>query len=134
VSTSHAAAEATNLRGKLALLDKPWSPRLLAELNGQHVRIAKLDGEFTWHAHQDEDELFLVIEGEIEIQLREGPDDAERSVRIAEGELFVVPRGVEHKPVAKRPASVLLFEPASTRNTGDADDERAIDPNKLERV
>ncbi|MCB9839051.1 MAG: cupin domain-containing protein [Phycisphaeraceae bacterium] len=113
---------------KLGLFSEAWSPRVIGECNGQHVKLARLDGEFVWHAHEHEDELFLVVEGEIEIQFRD------RVVELREGELCIVPRGVEHRPVARRPASVLLFEPASTVNTGDADDARRIDPQRLGRV
>lgn len=112
-----------NLREKLAQLHEHWSPRLLAALNGQHVRLAKLQGEFVWHAHAEGDELFFVLEGELTIRLRE------RDVHLSAGELFVVPRGVEHLPVAEREASVLLFESAEIINTGDAED-----PRRLERI
>ena len=98
-----------------------WNPRCLAELNGQQVRAARLLGEFIWHHHEDEDELFLVLEGELEIHL------ADRVVTIAAGQLFVVPRGVEHKPVAHVETRVLLFEPATTLNTGNVRDERTVD-------
>ncbi|MEE8467920.1 MAG: cupin domain-containing protein [Planctomycetota bacterium] len=98
-----------------------WSPRYLAELNGQQVRAARLLGEFIWHHHEDEDELFLVLEGELEIHLRD------RVVTIAAGQLFVVPRGVEHKPVAHVETRVLLFEPAATLHTGNVRDERTVD-------
>jgi mannose-6-phosphate isomerase-like protein (cupin superfamily) len=122
-----------NLRDKLALLDKPWSPRVVAELNGQHVRIGRFEGEFLWHSHENEDELFLVVDGEIEIHVRDEPG-AERIVHLSQGELFVVPRGVEHKPVARGSAGVMMFEPASTRTTGGIDDERTIEASDLERI
>lgn len=101
-----------NLARALETIDKPWSPRLAAELNGQHVRLAKLQGPFIWHAHEHEDELFLVIKGELRLEFRDG------SVELREGDMIVVPRAVEHRPVAEREAHVLLFEPASTVNTG----------------
>lgn len=113
-------ADKVDLREALAKIREPWSPHLVAELNGQHVRLAKLIGEFTWHSHEHEDELFLVVDGELTLKLRD------RDVHLREGQLFVVPRGVEHKPVSEDGASVLLFEPASTVNTGDADDPRRV--------
>ncbi|WP_435062182.1 cupin domain-containing protein [Halobaculum sp. EA56] len=95
-----------------------WSPRLAAELNGQAVKLARLDGEFVWHSHPDADELFWVIEGgPLDIEFREEPTETLRP-----GELLVVPAGVEHRPVAAEPAKVALFEPAGTENTGDAGD------------
>jgi mannose-6-phosphate isomerase-like protein (cupin superfamily) len=112
---------AINLRQKLGELHDLWSPRVLAELNGQQVRLAKLEGEFVWHQHEREDELFLVLEGRLRLLLRD------REVLLEEGELFVVPRGVEHKPVAEPRASVLLFEPAGTLNTGNVREERTVD-------
>jgi len=98
-----------------------WSPRVVAELNGQHVRVAKLLGEFTWHSHADEDELFLVVSGQLVIELRDG------RVELGPGQLVVIPRGVEHRPVARDEVHVVLFEPAATVNTGDADDPRRVD-------
>jgi mannose-6-phosphate isomerase-like protein (cupin superfamily) len=115
-----------NLAAAFARIDRPWTPRLVAELNGQHVRVAVLRGEFVWHAHEHEDELFHVIEGRLRLRLRD------RDVVLGPGELFVVPRGVEHLPVAEPEARVLLFEPASTVNTGDADDPRRVDT--IERI
>lgn len=115
-----------NLEEKLALFSEHWSPKIVAELNGQHVKLAKLLGEFVWHRHADEDELFLVLLGSLAIHLRD------RVVHLEPGELFVVPRGVEHKPVAEREAQVLLLEPASTLNTGDVRNERTVDaPERL---
>jgi mannose-6-phosphate isomerase-like protein (cupin superfamily) len=110
-----------NLAEKLALFSDHWAPRLVGELNGQHVRLVKLKGEFVWHHHEHEDELFLVLHGRLEIHLRQGV------VQLEKGELFIVPRGVEHKPVALDEVHALLFEPASTRNTGNVVDERTID-------
>jgi mannose-6-phosphate isomerase-like protein (cupin superfamily) len=120
--------ERISLREKLALFTEAWSPKLIGELNNQHVKLARLDGEFVWHAHEHEDELFLVIEGEIEIHFRQSV------VTLREGELCIVPRGVEHKPVARRPASVLLFEPATTINTGAATDGRRVEPGAMQRL
>ncbi len=93
---------------------------MVAELNGQHVRLAKLHGEFIWHAHADEDELFLVFEGRLEMQFRD------RRVQLGPGQMLVVPRGVEHRPVAAEEVQVLLFEPAATVNTGTAGGERTL--------
>ena len=110
-----------DLDAAFARIPEHWSPRCLAELNGQHVRAARLLGEFVWHQHEHEDELFLVLEGELELHLRD------RVVTIEPGQLFVVPRGVEHKPVARVETRVLLFEPAATLNTGNVRDERTLD-------
>jgi len=107
-----------NLQQKLDRIDEHWSPRIIAELNGQHVKLAKLKGEFVWHSHTDEDELFMVIEGVLQIELRTG------LVVLGPGEIYVVPKGVEHKPIAKEEVSIMLFEPISTLNTGDAEDAR----------
>ena len=105
------------LRDKQALLKKPWTPGIVAAMNDLHFKLAKLDGEFVWHSHDDTDETFLCLEGEVEIQLRDG------AVTLREGDLFVVPRGVEHRPVAHSPCVVLLIEPAGVVNTGDAESE-----------
>lgn len=96
--------------------EERWAPRLLASPNGQALKAAKLEGEFVWHSHPDADELFWVIEGELTLELRGEPDQ-----QLSEGELGVVPAGVEHRPVADGLAKVVLFEPAGTENTGDAD-------------
>jgi mannose-6-phosphate isomerase-like protein (cupin superfamily) len=112
--------EKINLRKKLALFDTHWDPKIVGELNGQHVKLVKFDGEFGWHRHESEDELFLVVDGQFEMQFRD------RVVALKEGELLIVPRGVEHRPVARREAHVLLFEPASTINTGSAVTERTV--------
>ena len=109
-----------SLADKLALFDAHWQPKIVAELNGQEVRLAKIEGEFVWHAHADEDEFFLVIEGELEMQFRD------RTVIVGPGEFIVVPRGVEHCPRAARETAVLLFEPAATVNTGDTDGDRTV--------
>ncbi|WP_242338563.1 MULTISPECIES: cupin domain-containing protein [unclassified Anaeromyxobacter] len=113
--------EKVNLGEKLALVDDFWHPRVVAELNGQHVKVVKLAGPFVWHQHEREDELFLVVRGELRMELRD------RSIELREGELLVVPRGVEHRPVAEREVEVLLFEPAGTLNTGNVRDERTVD-------
>jgi len=105
---------------KFASFSKHWSPKVIAELNGQHVKVAKLLGEFDWHFHANEDELFWVVEGCLEIHLRD------KVVELHPGELLVVPRGVEHKPVAKSECQVVLFEPAGTLNTGNIVNERTV--------
>lgn len=110
-----------NLQEKLASFTETWSPKIVGALNGQHVKLAKLAGEFVWHRHAEEDELFLVVQGELDIELRE------RTLHLREGEFCIVPRGVEHRPIAAREAHVLLFEPASTRNTGDVRSDPTID-------
>lgn len=104
---------AINLHHKLSLFTEHWSPKIVGELNGQHVKLAKLRGEFVWHQHDHEDELFLVLQGTLKIEFRD------RVETIHENEFIIVPRGVEHKPVAEEEVSVLLFEPAGTINTGD---------------
>ncbi|NIM95802.1 MAG: cupin domain-containing protein [Anaerolineales bacterium] len=113
--------EKVNLEEKFAQIDEYWSPKIVGELNRQVVKIAKIEGEFIWHKHDDEDEFFLVIEGELTIQLRE------RDVHLDQGEFFIVPRGVEHKPVAQTEALILLFEPEGTLNTGNIRNARTID-------
>jgi mannose-6-phosphate isomerase-like protein (cupin superfamily) len=108
---------AINLARKFSLFSEHWQPKIVGELNGQHVKLARLKGEFVWHSHEHEDELFLVVKGRLVIQLRD------EDVVLNEGEMFIVPRGVEHKPVAEEEVQVLLFEPVSTINTGDVQDE-----------
>jgi mannose-6-phosphate isomerase-like protein (cupin superfamily) len=113
--------EKVDLREKLATFTERWSPRIVAELNGQHVKLAKLEGDFVWHAHEHEDEMFLVVRGALDIRFRD------RTVRLTEGQFLVVPRGVEHCPYAEEEVHVLLFEPAGTVNTGDAGGERTVE-------
>jgi len=112
--------EPVNIAAKLDLFDEQWSPRIVGELNGQHVKLAKLQGEFVWHAHEDEDELFMVVKGVLTIQMRE------RVVTVRAGEFFIVPRGVEHCPVAEEETHVLLFEPATTAHTGNVETDRTV--------
>lgn len=118
--------ERIDLAEKLARFDERWSPRIVAELNGQHVKLAKLEGEFVWHSHAEEDELFLVLKGTLTIELRDG------AVVLGPGQIAVVPRGVEHRPVADGEVHVMLFEPAGTVNTGDVRNERTVED--LERI
>ncbi|AOS44098.1 Cupin domain protein [Lacunisphaera limnophila] len=109
-----------NLAEKLALFSTHWDPKIVAELNGQHVKLVKFRGEFVWHHHEHEDELFLVVHGSFDMHFRD------RVVPLREGEMLVVPRGVEHRPVADAEVSVLLFEPAATLNTGSAGGDKTI--------
>jgi mannose-6-phosphate isomerase-like protein (cupin superfamily) len=112
--------EKVNLGDKLARFDTHWDPKIIGELNGQHVKLAKFEGEFVWHRHEREDELFLVLHGRFDMHFRD------RVVSLDEGELIIVPRGIEHRPVAKSEAHVLLFEPASTLNTGNVVTDRTV--------
>jgi mannose-6-phosphate isomerase-like protein (cupin superfamily) len=107
-----------SFREKLAKLSEQWSPRVIAQMNDYHFKLAKVEGEFVWHNHPETDEVFIVIKGALEIQFRDGV------VFLREGELFVVPRGVEHKPVAEHECHILLVEPAGTVNTGDVVNEK----------
>jgi mannose-6-phosphate isomerase-like protein (cupin superfamily) len=105
--------DTVNLKDKLATFSEHWSPRIVADFNGHDVMVVKVKGEFNWHSHPDTDDFFLVLKGQITIKLRD------RDVRLGEGELFVVPKGVEHCPVAADEAELLLIEPHGTPNTGD---------------
>ncbi|HEX2455029.1 MAG TPA: cupin domain-containing protein [Vicinamibacterales bacterium] len=109
-----------NLRDKLSRFDSHWDPKIVGELNGQLVKLVKLQGEFVWHHHEHEDELFLVLRGAFVMQFRD------RDVRLEEGEFLIVPRGIEHRPVAEHEVDVLLFEPATTLNTGNVVSERTV--------
>lgn len=113
--------EKVNLAAKLASFTECWQPRIVGELNGQQVKVARLQGPFIWHHHEHEDELFLVVKGTLTIELRD------RDITLNEGEFLIVPRGVEHRPVAAEEAHVVLFEPASTLNTGNVRDERTFE-------
>lgn len=116
--------EKVSLAGKLAAISEQWRPKVIGELNGQEVKLAKLQGEFIWHHHAEEDELFLVVRGHLRIELRD-----DRAIELDPGELVIVPRGVEHRPVARDEVEILLFEPAGTRNTGNVDDPSLTAPN-----
>ncbi len=113
--------EKVNLEEKFGLFDELWSPRVVGELNGQYVKLAKLKGEFVWHSHEAEDELFYVVKGRLVIKLRDG------NLILDEGELCTVPRGVEHCPVAEEEVQVLLFEPKSTHHTGGVQSELTVE-------
>ena len=115
-----------NLLEKFSLFSEHWDPKIIGELNGQQVKIGKFKGEFVFHQHENEDELFMVIKGKFKMEFRD------KTVDLNEGEILIVPKGVEHKPVADEEAWVLMFEPASTLNTGNITDERT--KNKLETI
>lgn len=118
------------LSQKLAAIQKPYDPHIVGELNGQHVKLAKFKGPFPWHHHEAEDEMFLVVKGRFRMEFRESDD--EREMWLEAGEFVVIPRGVEHRPVADEEAEVLLFEPASTLNTGNVRNEFTIpQPKRL---
>ena len=118
--------EKVNLARKLALFSEHWSPRIVADVNDCQVKLAKFQGEFVWHRHEREDELFLVLEGRFRMDFRD------RQVWLERGELIVVPRGVEHRPVAEQEVHVLLVEPRGTLNTGDVREARTVDgPERL---
>lgn len=110
-----------NLAEKLAKFSDHWHPRIVGELNGQHVKLAKIQGAFDWHHHENEDELFLVVNGRMDLEL------SDQTIHLEEGEFFIVPRGVEHRPVADEECHILLFEPAGTRNTGTRTTEKTRD-------
>jgi mannose-6-phosphate isomerase-like protein (cupin superfamily) len=118
--------EKINLAEKFSRIKEYWKPYIAGELNGQLVKLDKLKGEFVWHHHENEDEMFLVVKGRFRIEFRD------KTVSLEEGEFIVVPRGVEHKPVAEEEAWILLFEPASTLNTGNVNNE--FTRRELEKV
>lgn len=120
--------EKVNLAEKLGSFSEHWVPKVVGELNGQYVKVVKARGEYVWHQHAEEDELFLVLRGRIRIELRG------RAVTLEEGEFFVVPRGVEHRPVAEETAHILLFEPAATRNTGNVQHDYTIEAGNVQRI
>ncbi len=117
------SAEPIELAAALARFDQLWSPRIVTTVNDYDVRIAKVAGEHVWHAHEHTDEFFLVLDGELRIALRDSADVAEREVVLPRGAVFVVPRGVEHRPSAPDGASILMFEPSGTSSVGDRHDE-----------
>lgn len=121
-------ADKVSLAAKLATFDETWVPKVVGELNGQYVKVVKCEGEYVWHHHEQEDELFYVLQGRLRILLRD------REVALEAGEFFIVPRGVEHKPVADEPAEVVLFEPVTTRNTGTVDHAYTIEAAELEKI
>ena len=118
--------EKVDLAEKFGLFDEPWSPKIVAELNDAYVKVVKFEDEFVWHHHDDEDELFWVVSGRLRMELRDG------DVILEPGELIVVPRGVEHRPVAEGETHVVLIEPKTTLNTGNVRNERTVD--ELDRI
>jgi len=118
--------EKVNIAQKLSLFKDHWNPRIVGELNGQHVKLVKFQGEFIWHSHEHEDELFLVVEGEFTMEFRN------KTVHLKKGEFLIVPKTVEHRPVAEKEVSVLLFEPATTLNTGEHNNH--LTRNNLENI
>jgi mannose-6-phosphate isomerase-like protein (cupin superfamily) len=120
------SAEKVNMEQEFAAFDERWKPKIAGELNGQYVKLVKFLSEFVWHHHDEEDELFLVVKGQFRMECRDW------DVWIEEGEFIVVPWGVEHRPVAEEEAHVLLFEPASTLNTGNVRNERTV--AELDRI
>ncbi|MDY7395381.1 cupin domain-containing protein [Aureibaculum sp. 2210JD6-5] len=106
-----------NIKDKFSLFKEHWSPKIIGQLNGQDVKIAKLKGEFVWHNHKDEDELFFIIKGTLIIEFKD------RTVKLKEGEMLIIPRGIEHKPIAENEVLVLLFEPSSIKHTGEINHE-----------
>jgi len=120
--------EAVNLAQKLTLFQEYWSPKVVGELNDNYLKVVKVKGEFVWHTHDEDDELFLVLKGRLVIQMRD------QDITLNEGDFLVVPKGVEHRPVAEDEAHILLIEPKTVVNTGDATDERKIAPEDLSRI
>ncbi|HEX5159947.1 MAG TPA: cupin domain-containing protein [Ktedonobacterales bacterium] len=120
--------EAVNLAQKLTLFQEYWSPKVVGELNDNYLKVVKVKGEFAWHKHDEDDEMFLVLKGRLVIQLRD------QDITLNEGDFLVVPKGVEHRPVAEDEAHILLIEPKTVVNTGDATDERKIAPEDLSRI
>lgn len=115
--------KAINLEEKLSMFSEHWAPKIIAQMNDYHFKVVKFQGEFVWHNHDDTDEVFIVLDGEMAIAFRNG------SVELKAGEMFVVPRGSEHKPFAERECKVMLVEPAGTRNTGGSVSEMTADDN-----
>ena len=117
--------EKVNLAQKLSLFQDHWSPKIVGELNESHVKLVKVQGEFVWHHHEAEDELFLVVKGRLTIKLRD------RDIELVEGEFVIIPKGVEHKPVAEEEVHLLLLEPKTTRNTGNVENERTAPEQRI---
>ena len=109
-----------NIQEKFSLFDDYWSPKIIGELNGQHLKLAKVKGEFIWHDHKNEDELFYIIKGTLKIEFRD------KMLELQAGEMLIIPKGVEHKPIAEEEVWLLLFEPISTQHTGDVQHELTV--------
>jgi len=118
--------EKVNIREKLDRINDYWNPRIVGELNGQHIKLTKLKGEFVWHKHDAEDEMFLIISGDFVMELRD------KTIQLKPGEFIIIPKGVEHRPVANGEVHLMLFEPVSTLNTGNVKNE--FTREKLERI
>ena len=115
-----------NIKQKFGLFTDQWSPKIIGSLNGQEVKLAKVEGEFVWHDHQDEDELFYIIKGSLIMEFRD------KTVELNVGDMIIVPRGVEHRPIAKEECWLMLFEPAETKHTGDVEHEMTV--KKYDRI
>jgi mannose-6-phosphate isomerase-like protein (cupin superfamily) len=113
--------KAINFEEKLAQITELWSPRIIAQMNNYHFKLGKIEGDFIWHRHPETDEVFIVLKGSLRIDLRDG------AIELEEGEMCVIPRGVEHKPYAERECQIMLVEPTGTLNTGDAGGERTME-------
>jgi mannose-6-phosphate isomerase-like protein (cupin superfamily) len=126
VILAHGPMEKVTLASKFASFSEYWTPKIVGELNGQHVKLVKFIGEFVWHHHEHEDEMFLVHRGRFRMELRDG------TIELGAGDFLIVPRGVEHRPVADEEVEVILFEPAGTLNTGNVTSERTVaEPARL---
>jgi len=113
--------EAINVMQKFSLFNDHWSPKIIGDLNGQQVKLAKVKGEFVWHDHKDEDELFFIFKGKLKIEFRD------KVVELNPGEMLIVPRGVEHRPIAEEEVLLMLFEPAATKHTGEVKHELTVE-------
>lgn len=126
--TEHPEVTRINMAERLASFDEVWVPKIIGELNGQYVKVVKFIGEYVWHQHDEQDELFMVLKGTMKLELKD------RSIDLVAGELVIVPRQVQHRPVADSLCEVLLFEPVSTRSTGEVDHGYTIEPDDLETI
>ena len=115
-----------NIKDKLSLFSEYWSPKIVGELNGQYVKLCKLKGEFVWHKHDNEDEMFFVIDGILKVEFRD------KTISIDKNEFIIIPKGIEHKPIADKEVSLMVFEPISTLNTGDTEGDFTIE--ELDRI
>jgi len=118
--------EVVNIKEKFTLFTEQWSPKIIGQLNGQDVKLAKLQGEFVWHDHKNEDELFYIIKGTLKIEFRD------KMITLHEGDMLIIPKGVEHKPIAEEEVWVLLFEPSNIKHTGDVEHE--LTKEKFEKI
>ena len=118
--------DVVNIKEKFTLFTEQWSPKIIGQLNGQDVKLAKLQGEFVWHDHKEEDELFYIIKGTLKIEFRD------KMVELQEGDMLIIPKGVEHKPIAEEEVWVLLFEPSNIKHTGDVEHE--LTKEKFEKI